>query len=90
MKKYILYTILLLLPLISFQQNSFHHELIVKITPDSSYLKVTDKITVPESKDFIFSLNSNLKITFTSKEIKLIEQKKRANSRRCRHGQERR
>jgi hypothetical protein len=76
MKKYILYTILLLLPLISFQQNSFHHELIVKITPDSSYLKVTDKITVPESKDFIFSLNSNLKITFTSKEIKLIEQKK--------------
>ncbi len=65
------------LGLLSYSQNTIFHKLNVKIIPDSSYIKVNDKITLPEkTKEFVFSLNGNLVIENTSKNCKLRVVKK--------------
>lgn len=53
------------------EPNNVYHAITMKVNPQDSYLEVIDSITLDDTGDFIFSLNSNLKITFSSKNIVL-------------------
>ena len=60
-----------------FPQSKFiHHNLNAKVSPDKSYIEVTDEITIPESlvtDSIAFSLNSSFKPLLKTPEYRLVQ-----------------
>lgn len=80
MKSKIIAALFLFISSMVFPQSKFiHHNLNVKVSPDKSYIEVTDEITIPENlvaDSIAFSLNSSFKPLLRTPEFRLILTKK--------------
>ncbi|MCB9248579.1 MAG: hypothetical protein H6613_08540 [Ignavibacteriales bacterium] len=74
MKKIELFIVIMFWAITLFaQQANIHHNLNVKISPETSYIEAVDEITISEKlliDDLIFSLHENLDLQLLSGDLK--------------------